>query len=80
MKRKASPKKSLKVKSERGFSPEEIAENGELLDVKEHPVLKDQYFEVYFFNNYVWVVVSGINPERLITAYKSRKLKKEYKK
>lgn len=80
MKRQINRTKSAKVKSERGHSPEEIVEKGELLDVKENPKDADQEFEVYFFENYVWVVVTGKNPPRFITAFKSRKLKKEYKK
>jgi hypothetical protein len=34
--RKADHKKSSKVKSERGFSPEEVVMGGKLLDVREN--------------------------------------------
>ncbi|MBI4405447.1 MAG: hypothetical protein HY537_14885 [Deltaproteobacteria bacterium] len=76
--RHANPKKSAKVKSIRGHSPEDVATYGELLDVLKNQKYAGQELEIYWFENYVWVVVVGKNPDRFITAYKSRKLKKRY--
>ena len=75
-----NPRKSAKVKASRGYSPEEVATHGELLEVLENAKYAGQELEIYFFEKYVWVVVTGKNPDRFITAYKSRKLKKRYKK
>lgn len=74
--RKADPKKSKKIKAERGFTPEEIILGGELLDVLENKNYAGQNIEVYWFCDYVWAVV--VDGERLVSAWKSRKLKKEY--
>lgn len=76
--RKAHPRKSAKVKSQRGFSPEEIVIGGELLGVRENPNYPDQQLEVYWFDEYLWVVPVDKTTGRLITAFKSRKFKKEY--
>lgn len=79
MKRKVNPAKSAKVKNARGWSLEEITEGGVLLDMRENPNYPDQYLEIYYFQGDVWVVVVAEgNPERLITAYRSRKLRKVY--
>ncbi len=78
MSRQRNPKKSAKVKTARGYSPEEVATHGELLEVLENPNYANQELEIYYFENYIWVVVTGKNPARFITAYKSRKLKKRY--
>ncbi len=67
------------MKEQRGATFEEIISEGFLLDVRENKNYPDQEFEIYSFHEYVWVVVVGKNPSRFITAYKSRKLKKEYK-
>lgn len=77
-KRKSNPIKAEIVKAKRGYTPDEIVDGGERLDVRQSPKNADQLFEIYLFENYVWVVVTGKNPPRLITAYKSRKFKKEY--
>ena len=66
-------KKSARVKAARGHSPEEVAALGELLDVLENPKYPGQELEIYYFDNYVWVVVTGTHPDRFITAYKSRR-------
>lgn len=54
--RKAHSKKSERVKAERGFSPEEVAMGGELLDVLENKNYPGQTIEVYWFHEYVWAV------------------------
>ncbi len=51
---------------------------GELLDAKPNPRYLEQRLEVYWYQNYVWVVPVVIATEELKTAFKSRKLKKEY--
>ena len=80
MGRRTNPKKSARVKAARGHSPDEIAMLGEFLDVLENPKYPGQELEIYYLENYVWVVVTGKRPDRFITAYKSRKLKKRYRK
>ncbi len=50
--RRAHPDKSKKIKTERGFSPEEIVENGELMAVLENKNYPEQQIEHYWFNNY----------------------------
>lgn len=76
--RKAYPEKSIKVKSERGFSPEEVVMGGKLLAMRENKNYPGQTVEVYLFNDYVWAVV--VEGDRLVSAWKSRKLKKEFQK
>ena len=78
MDRRTNPRKRAKLKSERGHTPEEIATFGKLIEVLENPRYPNQELEVYLFENYVWVVVTGINPDRFVTAYKSRKFNKRY--
>jgi hypothetical protein len=78
VKRTAKSHKSAKVKAERGHSPEEIVTEGELLDAKPNPRYPGQRLEIYLFDGYVWVVPVVIETEELKTAFKSRKLKKEY--
>jgi|GEM_PF-3021099 len=77
-KRAANKEKSEKVKAERGFSPEEVVTGGELLGVKENPKYPKQHLEIYWFENYVWVVVVESKDDRLVTAYQSRKYKEEF--
>lgn len=76
--RKARPKKSAKVKAERGFSPEEVVLNGEHIINKINHNHPGQELELYWFENYVWVVPVDTATGELKTAYKSRKYKKEY--
>ncbi len=71
-------KKNDLIKLHRGASFEEIVIGGVLLDVRKNDKYPNQEYEIYLFENYVWVLVVGKNPNRFITAYKSRKLKKEY--
>ena len=71
-------RKNENLKKERGASFEEIVENGKLLDVKENPRYPGQFISIYAFDNYAWVVVTGEDPDRFITLYKSRKFKKEF--
>lgn len=78
MSRIINKKKSDLIKLNRGASFEEIVSGGILLDVRKNENYPDQEYEIYFFEKYVWVVVVGKKPDRFITAYKSRKLKKEY--
>lgn len=78
MSRIINKKKNDMIKEKRGASFEEIVSMGVLLDVKINKNYPDQEFEIYSFQDYAWVVVVGKNPNRFITAYKSRKLKKEY--
>jgi hypothetical protein len=78
MSRIVNKKKNDLIKEHRGASFEEIVSEGVLLDVKINKNYPNQEFEIYYFQKYVWVVVVGKNPDRFITAYKSRKLKKEY--
>ena len=67
-------------KAQRGFTPEDVvARGGELLGVQTNSRYADQSLEYYWFENYVWVVPVDVTTGRLITAYKSRKGKKEYK-
>lgn len=75
-KRKAHPQKSQIVKEKRGLSPEEIVASGELLDILENKNYPGQTIEVYKIDNYAWAVV--VEGERLVSAWPSRKLKKEY--
>ncbi len=74
--RRAHPNKSKKIKAERGFAPEEIVENGELLVVLENKNYPEQQIEHYWFDNYGWSVVVNKTDGRLITAYRNRKIKK----
>jgi len=80
MGRQTNPKKSARIKLARGSSPEHVATFGKLLDVLKNPKYPGQHLEIYLFETYVWVVVTATNPERFVTAYKSRKLKKRYMK
>lgn len=77
-KRTSHPKKSAKVKAERGFTPEEVVTGGEWLGYQESAKYPGQRLEHYWFDNYAWEVPVDKATERLITAYKSRKVKKEY--
>lgn len=77
-KKTLNPRKNLKIREERGASIEEVITNGELLDVRENPKYTDQVIEIYFYRDYIWAVICGVNPDRYITMYKSRKLKKEF--
>ncbi|WP_347359031.1 toxin [Bdellovibrio sp.] len=70
--------KNRKIQRERGHSIEEVVTEGVLLDVRANPKYPKQFVEIYFFKDYVWAVVTAEDPERYITMYKSRKLKKEY--
>lgn len=63
---------------DRGASIDEVVTDGELLAVRRSSKYEGQWFEIYFYNNYVWVVVTGVEPDRYITMYKSRKHKKEF--
>jgi hypothetical protein len=76
--RKINPIKNQKIKAERGASFEEVVTDGVLLDVRQNPKYPDQFIEVYFFDNYVWAVITGEDPSRFITMYKCKKLKKEF--
>ncbi|MEK2645222.1 hypothetical protein [Bdellovibrio sp. BCCA] len=76
--KKVNPTKSRKIQKLRGYLIEEVVIEGVLLDVRENPSYPEQYIEVYYFKDYVWAVISGSNPDRYITMYRSRKLKKEY--
>jgi len=78
MMKRINSKKDQKLKKERGFSVEEIVSGGSLLDVLENPNYEDQFYYVFSFENYAWIVVVGQNPNRYITHYKSRKAKKRY--
>ena len=75
-KRRAHRQKSEKIKVERGFSPEEVIEAGELIAVLGHKFNPTQKLEVYKFSNYAWVVV--VEGERLVSAWPSRKLKRQF--
>lgn len=70
--------KSRKIQETRGASFEDVVTEGVLLDTRDNPNYSDQYLEIYHFQDYVWVVIVGSNPERYITMFKSRKLKKEF--
>ncbi len=70
--------KSKRIRELRGYLIEEVVSEGVLLDVRENPKYPDQYVEIYYFRDYVWAVIPGVNPERYITMFLSRKLKKEY--
>lgn len=76
--KKVNSLKNAKLKIERGFSVEDIVEGGILLDILENPNYENQFYYIYAFQNYAWVVVVGQNPDRYITHYKSRKAKKRY--
>ena len=64
------------MKAQRKFSPDEVVVGGEFLDSLDHKTNLKQRIEVYRFNNYIWAVV--VEDDRLVTAWPSRKLKKEY--
>lgn len=70
--------KSNRIQCIRWYLIEEVVSEGILLDVRENPKYPEQYVEVYYFKEYVWAVITGVNPDRYITMYRSRKLKKEY--
>lgn len=76
--KKINPKKNQKLKKERGYAVDEIIDGGVLLDILENPNYENQFYYIYGFDNYAWVVVVGQNPDRYITHYKSRKAKKRY--
>lgn len=76
--RKINPIKNQKIKAERGASFEEVVTEGLLLDVRQNSKYPDQFVEVYLFDDYVWAVITGEDPSRYITMYKSKKLKKEF--
>jgi hypothetical protein len=76
--KRINPRKDKKLKEERGAGFEEVAGNGRLLDVRDNPRYPDQYLLIYSYENYVWVVVVGENPDRFITLYKSGKFKREF--
>lgn len=76
--KRINPDKNSKILRERGHSIEEVVTEGVLLDVRQNPAYPNQFVEIYLFKDYVWAVVTADNPERYITMYKSRKLKKEY--
>lgn len=78
MKRETNPNKAAKVKGLRGATPEEVATEGRLVDTKVHPAYPDQLIEIYLYKDYAWALIVGLHPPRYITAYRSRKLKKEY--
>lgn len=78
MSRNINKKKNEIIKEQRGAYFEEIVSEGVLLDVRINKNYPGQEYEIYFFQKYVWVVVVGKSPSRFITAYRSRKLKKEY--
>ena len=74
--RKAHPSKSAKVKKARGFSPEEVVEQGHFLRVLDNKNYPGQTIEEYWFLGYGWCVVVDKASQRLITAYQSRKVKR----
>ena len=74
--RKSNPRKDALVKEQRGFSPQEIVDGGVFVDELDHKTNTKQKIEVYIFQNYTWAVI--VEGDRLVTAYKSRKLKKEF--
>jgi hypothetical protein len=76
--KRVDQRKNEKLKKTRGASFEDIVENGKLLGVRENARYPDQYLLIYAYGNYAWVVVTGENPDRFITLYKSRKFKKEF--
>lgn len=76
--KKINSKKNQKLKQERGYAVDEIVNGGVLVDVLENPNYENQFYYIYSFDNYAWVVVVGKNPDRYITHYKSRKAKKRY--
>jgi hypothetical protein len=77
--RSSKPQKAEKVKTERGYSPDEVVALGKLLSIEENKNYTGQNLEHYWFENYVWTVAVRIESDELITAYKNRKKKKELK-
>lgn len=73
-KRKATIKKSEKVKAERGYSPEEVITYGVLLELAVHKTNPKRQLELYWFMGDVWVV--PVEGDVLLTAYRSRKERK----
>ncbi|RUM41618.1 MAG: BrnT family toxin [Desulfurobacterium sp.] len=79
--------KSRKIKSERGYSFEELArfiKNGNVIDFIEHHNKREypnQWFIVVNVNGYPWAVASEFrkNKLRLITAFPARKHKKYFR-
>lgn len=76
--RKINLAKDLKIKTERGASFEDVVTGGVLLDVRKNKNYPGQFVEIYYFDDYVWAVITGEDPSRYITMYKSKKLKKEF--
>lgn len=76
--KKVNRVKNEKIQAERGASIEEVLLHGRLLDVRTNTKYPGQFVEIYFYREYVWAVITGTKPDRYITMYKSRKLKKEF--
>ena len=74
--RKSHPRKSAKVKATRGYSPEEIVAEGVLIRVLENKNYPGQAIEHYWFRDYGWAVAVEKKSDRLITAYRDRKIKR----
>ena len=77
---KWNPTKSARLKRIRGVSFEEILE-GELLDICENPVRRDQKILIFDYRGYIWVVPFVIEEQGVFlkTLYRSRKYHKLYK-
>lgn len=78
MKRRTHDQKRKVVQAKHGVSPEQVAESGVLLAVRKNPKYPGQVLEIYFYQAYVWAVVVDLEDGRFVTAYRSRKLKKEF--
>lgn len=72
-------KKNQKLKAERGAGFDDLLEQGEVLDVLEHPTRQDQTVMAVRFDGYVWAVIFDIPNAQFKTAYRSRKLNRRYK-
>jgi hypothetical protein len=76
--KKINPSKNRKISAQRGATIEEVVTRGRYLDVRKHPKYENQWVEIYYYQAYFWAVITGVEPDRYITMYKSRKLKKEF--
>ena len=73
--------KSIRLKRIRGVSFEEVFD-GQLLDICEHPVHKDQQILIFDYRGYIWAAPFVIDEQGIFlkTLYPSRKYRKLYKK
>ena len=80
MKIKWNEEKNSFLEKERGFSFNELINNGEIIDVIKNANYENQKKFIIKYKNYIYVVPFVENETEIFlkTAFKSRKYKKEY--